>query len=136
MKKPFLLIVAFAFISNVFLAQNIDIKSDKVPNRILLKKAELEYLLKQNIDNVINLKSNIYLDKATVVYKYSTKTVEQLKLKLAFFGGESFLIIHRKNGLQKLFILSDKQANYICKAKRITDVALLEKCKKEDIVVE
>ncbi len=136
MKKVFLLIAAFVLISNVFLAQSRDVKNNKAPDNILLKKAELEFVLKQNIDNIINLKSNIYLDKATVVYKYSTKTVEQLKLKLAFFGEESFLIIHRKNGLQKLFILSAKQANYICKAKRIADVSLLEKCKKEDIVVE
>lgn len=115
----------------------VNTEKNKFPDTFIIREFELNDLFKFNLNDKVIVKSNDYLDQATVVYKYENDKVHQLKLKLNYFK-DAFLVVQiNADESRQLFILSDSTtANYKNKLYQKTDKILMEKCKKEEIVSE
>lgn len=110
-----------------------------IPASFTISNAELTKLLAFKMNEKIDLKSNLYLDKSTVVYKYENSNikVKQLKVKLSYFN-DSFLTVQiNADNTKQIFITSDKtEANYKNRDFNATDVIVMDKCKTDEIITE
>jgi glycogen synthase len=110
-------------------------KSVKNPTTFNISKTDFEGLFSKQIKETINLSSNKYLDKSSVMMNSLNGDMKFMKIKLNYFKN-AFLMV-QVNGIYstQIFILSDDKSVFY-KGKMDGDTIIMTKCNEDDIVSE
>jgi hypothetical protein len=109
------------------------------PTSFNISNTELNNVFSFKLKETVNVKSNSYLDKSTVVYKYENADikVKQIKLKLNYFKDAFLTVQINADNSKQIFITSDKtEANYKNADFNADEVMVMEKCNKDHIITD